>query len=600
MNPASRFRFLLLAVCLFSLRLATSSGAPSDSLTRIASCEGALILNEDQLEDRDYEEFADWLSLLPGVYPLDRAGYYQPFRMQFMGLDPRYIRVTFRGREMTDHLLGSPESQWISPGSVRRLRFDPFPAGSAGAEVSAEAQLFQPEPPSSRVAVRDGYYGTGFVDFNLAEYITPAWMLNGGGRVSNSDGRMSNSAAYGLNLRAEVIWMDSARVGPDTSGVWGWWSITQNTRKSEVPYQDYDHNTFRYESDAVLHFRNHSVRVYGIQQRETYHHLEDAWDELGVILRTALEKPAYGVGFQLRGAQADWRLNNTPRSITTFGGADLTVRWRMTDFLRIRSHAGLDLSDDFDPAPNFTIRLDGSLTPATSLFAGAAHYQHQPTRFQTTADFSPGEHFLPYDPAFYQYPDLPIQGNPGLGNETVQSIFAGCRLDATILTGVLGYLSYRLDDPIRWREREDRVQAYNAAAEQASGAIGWFTFRPAGFLEIGGTGSYLPLEAGQQRLFPEVTGHTWIQLRHLFAGGNLDMRLRFWGDFWGQRWFPVEAGWEKIPDDFVLSGRISARLYGFRIYWGVNNIFDRDYALLPGYPMMHKEEVWGIAWNFRD
>jgi hypothetical protein len=294
LNTATKSLSTLLAFWLLAFCPAEPLGAvpdPADSSTRNDTFRSGLAFDEDQLADRDYEESSDWLSLLPGVYPLDRGGYYQPFRMQFMGLDPWVIRFTFRGRSPDDRILGSPESQWISPGNLRRLQFDPFSARTGIAQVEAFSRMPKTEPPSSKVAVRDGYYGTGFVDFNLAENITPAWGLNGSGRVSNSDGRLPNSAAYGLNLRAEVLWMDSARVGSDTTGIWGWWGIIQNTRKTGVPYQDYDHNTLRYESDAMLHFGRHSIRVYGVQQRETYHHLEDAWDELGVNMGPELVKP---------------------------------------------------------------------------------------------------------------------------------------------------------------------------------------------------------------------------------------------------------------------------------------------------------------------
>jgi len=151
---------------------------------------------------------------------------------------------------------------------------------------------------------------------------------------------------------------------------------------------------------------------------------------------------------------------------------------------------------------------------------------------------------------------------------------------------------------ITWQVDDGQLMTVNSTEEDAGGALGWFQMQPSDAFEIGGSGSYLPLAAGERRLFPEAMAHSWIQYKLKLFDEHLDMRFRLWENFWGQRWFPVSGGWEKIEDALVVSGRISARIYGFHIYWGVNNIFSIDYELLPGYLAMHKEELWGLSWNF--
>jgi hypothetical protein len=149
-----------------------------------------------------------------------------------------------------------------------------------------------------------------------------------------------------------------------------------------------------------------------------------------------------------------------------------------------------------------------------------------------------------------------------------------------------------------WQVVNEELVSYNAPDVDFMGAMGWFAYRLREFVEIGGTGSYLPLETGKRRLFPELMVHSWAQYKLLLFNDKLDLRFRIWENFWGQRWFPVPGGWEKVADDFIISGRISARIYGFHIYWGLNNIFSKEYELLPGFLAMHKEEVWGLSWDF--
>ncbi len=561
----------------------------------------AFYLSEEELDDFDMEEFSDWLLHMPGYYPIDRGGFAQPSRGIFMGLLPFNLTVKYRGRELQDPLLGSPELNWISPGSISSLRFDPFSISSPGAAIEAGLRTLGNDPPASRVATRDGYYRLGFVDFDLAEKVTPSILLNGGGRVSTYDGRLEHSAGYGLNLRAEVIWMDTSRVNQDSGGLWGWWGIMQNRRKAEVPYSNVNHNTERYEIDFEIHWNKFTVRSFGIQQRETYGGGgADSWDELGVIVSMDNEGESFAYNANINGSTARWRLKNTSWQSTSFGGFDFEAKVQPVEKFTITADTEIGLSDDFGIKRGIGLKCNVKLNESILLFIGGSQHQRWPTRFESSADFSPNEHFLVYDPIFFQNPQLSIVGNHDLNNETINTVFTGFRLESRRFQGEFGYLGYHANDRIAWQVQNDDIMPFNAVKEDAGGVSGWCRLQPSNRFEMGSTGSYLPLASGKRRLFPEAMAHSWVQYQQILFNEHLDMRFRIWENYWGQRWFPVPGGWKKVDDAFILSGRISARIYGFYIYWGVNNILSLDYELLPGYEAMHKEEVWGLSWNFID
>ena len=94
--------------------------------------------------------------------------------------------------------------------------------------------------------------------------------------------------------------------------------------------------------------------------------------------------------------------------------------------------------------------------------------------------------------------------------------------------------------------------------------------------------------------------HVWAQYSLPLFHNLLLLRSRSWMDFWGQRSGPRLNGWDFMPNDVILSSRLSAYLLGVHLFWEVRNITGRQYELFPGYLMMHKEEVWGVAWNFRN
>lgn len=559
----------------------------------------AVVLNEDNLADMDIEEFGDWIAPLPGFYPLDQAGFAQPFRGQFMGLAPWTIKTRFRGREVQDRLLGAPELGWIPPESLNRVTYDPLSLDCAGARIDADLRSLRPVPPSSRIATRDGFYGLGTVDFDLAEKISHALSLDGGGRVATFNGRLAHSEGYGLNLRAEVVWWDSASAHIDSTGLWGWWGIMQTRRNAQVPFVPANHNMERYESDAVLHWRRFTLRGYGVQQRETYAAGDaDSWDELGLIAEKSWGDDKLGSQFQLNSAMARWRLKTMDWSATSFGGAEARWNWRPLKALSFGALLGLQVCGDFDPERHLGLEAEANVLPWAALLIGASQHQRQPSRFESAADFEPGTHYLIYDPVFFQYPEAPVLGASDLDNETYTKFFAGSQFHALRIIGSLAYVAYNVEKPISWRLDGDRIQAYNAPTESDAGALATFIFKPHADIEIGTNGSYLPLDSGQRRLFPEFMYHVWAQYRELLFNDNLDLRLRVFEDFWGQRWLPVSGGWEKEDESHVLSARIGARLYGVRLYYGVNNILSTHYDLLTGFPMAHKEEVWGISWNF--
>jgi hypothetical protein len=535
---------------------------------------------------------------MPGFYPLDQGGYAQPIRGQFMSLPGWATRVIHRGRTYEDHLLGSPELNLISPGSLSNLRFNPLGIEAPGAEIGGEIRVSAPEPPSSRIATRDGYYGLGFVDFDLTEYVTPSFLLNGGGRVSNYNGRLPHSEGYGLNLRAEVVWWDSTIAQADSSGLWGWWGVMQNSRDAEVPYKTVSHNFDRYETDFEFHYQTLTFNGYGIQHRESWGGVDDGWDEFGLGVSKSFNPGDLNITLGLKGALARWKLNNISWRTASFGSGELKTVWQMSENSNAEAVAGIAYADDFDLKNHIGILISTSLTKWTSLFAGAALHQRWPSRFETHANFPLRGHYLPYDPAFYQYPDEGIKGTSDLDNETIVSALAGGGLKTDLLEAELALTAYKIENPISWMAVDEQLVPHNASNEDFTGALSWFRYRPWETVEIGGSGSYLPLGSGERRLFPELMAHAWVQYKLLLFAENLDLRFRLWENFWGQRWFPIPGGWEKVEDDFILSGRINARLYGFQIYWGLNNIFGRDYELLPGFRAMHKEEVWGLAWTF--
>ncbi|MFH1736101.1 MAG: hypothetical protein ABIE92_15470 [bacterium] len=591
---------LLLLIIILSLSASKLSAIESENDSSFSQTErpAALTLDDFDLGDFDFEETADWITLMPGAYPLDAGEFHQPFRVLYLGLSPKVTTYNYRGRVISDPLLGSPETAILPPNALSQLKYDAFSLEGSGPHVTATLRDLSPTPPTSRIAHRDGFYGMSYVDFGLSQMVTPSWRLNGGGRIANFSGRIGNTEAYGLNLRAEVVWWDSTYAKADSSGLWGWWGIMQNERKSGVPYQTYDHSTKRYETDAVLFWKKNKLHLYGLQQVETFHNNEDGWEELGLLLSRDFITEGKGINLEVRANLARWKLSNTDWASTSAGGGTVQGFHYFGGLLRLDGPLGIDLSDDFDPSRHLGIKASKKLINSLTGFLSAAQHQYFPSRFETDAFFESGEHYYPYHHTFYQNPDLTVDGSRDLKNETITSVQAGIDLQVDHIRGQLGVIHFNVAEPLNWVVEDGFIKSVNGDSEENSGLIGWLRYNLIPEVEFGVTGSYLPLSDNQKRITPEISAHTWLQYKLLLFNDHLDLRFRLWLDVWGERYLPIPGGWESAPLDLVTSGRINARIYNFQIYYNLINMFDLRYELLPGYPMMHKEEVLGISWTF--
>lgn|GEM_PF-3330739 len=563
-----------------------------DSLQRSQPME--VNLTEDYLSDLDHEEFGDWMAVMPGFYPLDPAAFGAPYRGLILGVDPSAAQLLFRGRLMEDHLIGGADLGWIPPEALTRVRYQPFTIAAPGGRMEAVLRSLEPSPPSSRIAVRDGYYGLGTVDFDLVQKIAPEVVLNGGGRVATYGGRVPNSEGYGLNLRSEIAF----RLNPEISG---WGGLMQGKQNSQVPNTNVNYNRDRYEADLTLRYRAFGTNLYGIQQRETYGgEGSTGWDEIGGIAEWQPEFASIQTNAQLKLSAARWRLKGLSWASTALGGAQMEIKWQPVQGFSGTAILGLDISDDFSPARHVGLASRATIIGPLESFVAASQHQIHPTRFEWAADFESGEHYLPYDPALLQNPGLPVLGEKSLKNETYSVAMSGLEINNVKIHGALGLFWRRVADPIGWQIEGDAVRAFNGEEDEAAGALGWLICRPIDQFDLGATGSFLPHDSNEESLFPETIAHAWAQFRQKLFKNELELRFRLGGDYWGARQAPVPSGWEDWGDVLVVNGRISAYLLGAHLFWGINNIFSQDYMLYPGRMMMHKEEVWGVSWNFRD
>ena len=119
-------------------------------------------------------------------------------------------------------------------------------------------------------------------------------------------------------------------------------------------------------------------------------------------------------------------------------------------------------------------------------------------------------------------------------------------------------------------------------------------------LELSGSWSVNDAIDDPDNTVPGESGWAAITYRHTYFKDDLRVLGRVEGVYWGERTLNKHLRSYTVPEVTVINFRISATIKDVTMFWGMNNLLSEEYELLGGFPMIHREEVYGIRWNFLD
>jgi hypothetical protein len=99
--------------------------------------------------------------------------------------------------------------------------------------------------------------------------------------------------------------------------------------------------------------------------------------------------------------------------------------------------------------------------------------------------------------------------------------------------------------------------------------------------------------------FADARGWTRLYFERAFFKSPLTIRSHISYEHIGRR----TAFSDRFPNgvdigpNHLLGFRVSATIKGVTIIWGTENILKDHYSLMPGYPMIGKEEYLGFIWR---
>lgn len=575
---------------------------------------GVVRMDRDDWTAFGYKDTGDIVSLLPGLFPRHASLYAEPYYIAPPGGSGRDLLVLYRGRPYNDPVHGAAN---FSPYAVEEAALlDAAPGwggsgpSSPGPVLSLHPPFVYPTTPMTRIVYRQGFYGLGHADWRIAQKLNRSFAYHFGLDIGEYEGRYTNSQAATSLLRLgarrdfgplgslEIDWMQSrVRHGEPL----GSRSLSQHRNDLDLLWAVGDR-----EDPARLETAGWYVR-----SRRGYGTGEEDGNRLGgrvsLFLRAGRHHLAGRVDYERQAAAFQpIRGFGTPKGERFVGGVTLSDLYTSPT---LRAAAGFrgevgTVGKVNKPGERRLLPMAGGWASfdwggrgGPGLIGTATRGWRWPALDESYGRWvaDPPERLM--DPV-----PLPADAASYTGNGALEPF-----------TGTYAGLG------ARWRFDGGRsvqllagLRRWGGPPEPRETAPGVFSMKPGpsrGGPEITGSGRvplYGPFslagawtysEAGDPEApIPAQWGYGGLRFENLYYDGELRMRVSLNARYWGE--WTTTAG--RQPAGWVYDGVITAKIFDFEAYWGTNNLLDSTYAFLPGRPMMHRDEIWGVRWVLWD
>lgn len=552
----------------------------------------------------------DLLSYFPGWYHYDLATAGREITLSPGGAGIDGSRLIWRRRLYRDPFTFRPVPHFISPSQVATLltmsggSYQGTPSGT-GLIVLEPVRSPYTQPLTS-LFYQDGFYGFEPVEFVHARKLNPTLNLTLGGFFPAWSGRLPNTRYQGRSLWGEVFqrWGTKSEVSI---------SFQDGLHRTQIPFPLKERLNRRWDGDgeiiwrwgahrwSLLHFytsqtifKESPLREWGRESGVVFFHqhlpflaLSGRFTRLNGTLGSNIQFTDWegegGVTLRKEGKGSGWWMQ---------GGGERSLEGGVR---------GLGLIGGWlwiPPIGRFSTIL-------SSQPMGASPRQlwgYYPPQLRPV-DIS--------EVLWDIFPTATIKGGK-VSSSRLQSLQVKWLRGWRLGEGSLQLFYWDHHRPFIWKLERDTVIVPNHLNRRAGWGVdlGW-----RGFFRnwrIRGEAIKLWLDQDPPTRYPptlpEPTFRAWGEVgwRRSFFEGTLEVDGLMRGWYYASVEYPLEERkklgeeWKKLGGGYPLEFRVTARLMRFNLYYGVFNWNSYPFSLVPGYPIMHKEEYWGVEWTLVD
>jgi len=571
-----------------------------------------------------YKDFGQLLTTIPGIYAADRSYPGQISHVWRQGLPPAHLAVLFEGRPLKDPHTNTFDLNLIPTEYLQSIQ---VAEGMYAAEdehvILMESEHISEGEPYSRVFFHKGPSAYSDVDVTYNQKATEkvdaalGFTIRGYSGPVSAESYEQHIARVAYNYRYSPNWrfqykllynrMKVHPVGPLLS------AGTYATPDARFQEMRYDHTLTLKGSIFGSYYQNFIFNLYysGLSKKLK--------DETTAILT---ENSYRYLGIDAKFDQKFGNHNITTAATLEYDQADDAQlakhhyayfslrfkddwRWNRRSGLRgkINIHAQTDQGIHIHSGLGIYTKLLPSLK--SSIFF--SQYFRQPTLTELYAKYhrqalSTSTQFHLFQTSNYL---ANLVGNNHLKPESLKQLAVELQYapGASIVMAGNFYLRSMMDR-IAFQMINDSTTTFTNADQNqyvygADWKIQWNVLQS---LHWGANISSLEIADGVLEEMPTTMLGSYLEYHRVFFKNDLDLTLKLDVRYWGARWNGVSMAPPasvKMPENWVMNCYVFANICGaFKSYLSVENLLDREYQFVHGYPMNGRTIHYGLRWEF--
>ncbi|MCX7834565.1 MAG: hypothetical protein N2450_00680 [bacterium] len=558
---------------------------------------------------------------LVGIFPYDLGVYGQPSVLA-NPIDPHQIQWIAFERENNDPIHFRTSSELISVRGLNYACYSLFE--DANNVIYAEPLIYNPKHPLLKVDYRNGYYALGRADVRFFQPISEATRWGFATTVSQGDGRYLGADVNETNLFFHYRYLPKDKIH--------WFlNVRQNQEKNGVAFRSArDRSEQRYDLDLAIRSPQRYLDLDSTSTTSSdnfFVHQVFRWrfNFFWTVVERRWFRNPYAVGRRL-GAKGRITLPTTFGSFSfinsyqtlsallpnrgkhPFHLNEACLQYERDAPFRFTLANHLWISKQYQPKYTFSLNTSFawfSNLESTVSFSQNIRYPSFEERYSWISEPILERSF---DKVLYlQNPNVPYIGNPNLSPVLSNQLafathwYKNHHLKIHLYSAWINTLhsiqtQYVLDTSATGyftAIQSSSVQNYKVFGTQWTSKIDEKFF-------FNGTISSV-LDPNRKNTFvPDVWGFVDFGFQDAFQGDAADWQGRIRIRHIGERYWYNDHRPTIHPRVTPIDLLFSIRIYSLRINWGISNFARETYEVLPGYPCMHREEVWGVNWNLWD
>ncbi len=562
-------------------------------------------MSESTMNQYFYEDLGDLLNYFPGNYLLDFGSSGQSLVSSHHGANNKQITLFFDERPFYDPIYGGIDLNLIPVGFTKSITIE---QGLSSHFVTSNAELislksanYEDDTPYSQVSYHKAPYGFSDVDVIFGQRISKKANLLLGGIIKSYNGKTNSYNFEQQNFRGKVEY----DLLPACQFKYSWISNKINRHipnpiLTDTLYQltDASQKVSRLDHSLNIKGRIFKSDFKNFQANLFYSSLSDKLkDKRFEFQSTNLSRYA-GLNFQLQNRFLGQRITS---------GVDLTHEWTGADQVgkNKRTFGSIFIQDDWNWNDQFGLRILGNYgiynIHGSQLSGGVSSFFSLTKNFRIST--SANQSFC--HPTFFELnAKTNFIGNSDLKPETHKKIELGVEWQVESKFSLKGSLYHKnILNVIQFSPLDSLKATFlNQNNLQYSGVD--FQLRWAFLSKFQLLMLFSTIENNRLDNQPEIMFTGYLQYTDSFFKGDLRPRVRIEGRYFGERKstalhpYYYELYQINLSPVFVLNAQAILNFGNLKIFITLENILDKKYELIYGYPMNERTLHYGLRWEF--